>query len=148
MPHTFTNLLAHIVFSTKERLPLINTELRPHLHAYMGGIIRELNGTALIINGMADHTHLLVALPPTISMADAMRVLKSNSSRWVHETRGNKFGWQGGYGAFSVSESNVEPVSRYIAHQEEHHRKMTFQEELLTLLKRHKIEFDERFIWD
>jgi REP element-mobilizing transposase RayT len=147
MPHTFTNLLTHIVFSTKERVPVINAELRPQLHAYMGGIVRELQGTALIINGMADHVHLLVGLPPALSLSDALRVLKANSSRWLHETRRAPFNWQAGYGAFSVSQSNVLAVTEYIAHQEEHHRKMTFQEEFIALLRKHNIEFDERYIW-
>ena len=148
MPHTFTSLLAHIIFSTKERAPLIDAELRPQLHAYLGGIIRELNGTPLVINGVADHVHLLVALPPTISTSDAMRVLKTNSSRWIHETRRKPFGWQTGYGAFSVSKSNVIAVSQYIARQEEHHRKVSFKEEFLSFLKRHGLEFDERYIWE
>ena len=147
MPHTFTNLLAHIIFSTKERAPLIDAELRPKLHAYLGGIVRELNGTPLIINGTNDHVHLLVSMPPTISASDAMRVLKTNSSKWVHATRRKPFGWQTGYGAFSVSKSNVEAVGRYIADQEEHHRKISFKEEFISFLKKHEIEYDERFIW-
>jgi len=147
MPHTFTNLLAHIIFSTKERSPLIDAELRPNLHAYLGGIVRELNGTPLIINGTDDHVHLLVSLPPTISISDALRVLKTNSSKWVHDTRRKAFGWQAGYGAFSVSQSNVHSVTQYIASQEEHHRKVLFKEEFVSFLKKHGVEYDERFIW-
>ena len=148
MPHTFTNLLTHIVFSTKERAPLIDSDLKPKLHAYMGGIVRELKGTPLLINGTADHVHLFVALPPTVSTSDALRVLKTNSSRWVHDTRRKPFSWQAGYGAFSVSHSNAQAVTRYIAHQEEHHRKISFKEEFVIFLRRHAIEFDERFIWE
>ena|SRR5205085_9692227 len=147
MPHTFTSLLTHIIFSTKDRMPLINGELKPQLHAYMGGIIRELKGTALMINGTKDHVHLLVSLPPSLPLSDALRVLKANSSRWAHEVRRSPFSWQAGYGAFSVSQSSVPAVMEYIAHQEEHHRKMTFQEEFLTLLKKHGIEYDEQYIW-
>ena len=147
MPHAFTNLLAHVIFSTKERAPLIDAELRPKLHAYLGGIVRELDGTPLSVNGTDDHVHLLLSMPPTISTSDAMRVLKTNSSKWVHDARRKPFGWQAGYGAFSVSKSNVEAVSRYIAEQEEHHRKVSFKEEFVSFLKRHGVEYDERFIW-
>ncbi|HEX8890775.1 MAG TPA: IS200/IS605 family transposase [Pyrinomonadaceae bacterium] len=149
MAHTYTNLLTHIIFSTKDRTPLIDAELKPKLFSYMGGIIREMRGTALIINGITDHLHLLVGLPPTISMSEAMRVLKTNSSKWVHEMSKMRqtFGWQSGYGAFSVSQSNALAVSEYIAHQEEHHRRVSFQEEFVSFLKKHGIEYDERFIW-
>ena len=148
MPHNFTNLLTHIVFSTKERFPFIDAALRHDLHAYLGGIVRELKGTPLIVNGTADHVHLLAALPPTVSTSDALRVIKTNSSRWVHETRRKAFGWQSGYGAFSVSRSKVPSVTHYIAQQEEHHRKVSFKEEFITFLKRHGIDFDERYIWE
>lgn len=149
MAHTYTNLLTHIIFSTKDRAPLINAKLKPKLLGYMGGIVREMHGTALIINGTDDHVHLLIGLPPTLSLSEVMRVLKTNSSKWVHEKQnsGSAFGWQSGYGAFSVSQSNVLAVSEYIAHQEEHHRKTSFQKEFITLLKKHGIEYDERYIW-
>jgi REP element-mobilizing transposase RayT len=109
-----------------------------------------MDGKALAVNGTNDHVHLLIKLPPALSVAEAMRVLKTNSSRWVHEKddAGRDFGWQSGYGAFSVSHSNVESVIRYIANQEEHHRTLTFQEEYVAFLKKHEIEFDERYIWD
>lgn len=147
MPHTFTNLIAHVVFSTKDRLPLINADVQPKLHSYMGGILRELKATPLIINGIADHVHLLVGIPPAASVSDTLRVLKANSSRWLHETYGKPFAWQSGYGAFSVSQSNLDAVRRYIARQEEHHRRMSFKDEFIALLRRHNIEFDEAFIW-
>jgi putative transposase len=148
MPHTFTNLLTHVIFSTKERAPFIDDDLRPGLHAYMSGVVRELKGTPLIINGVADHVHLLVAMPPAISTSDAMRVLKTNSSRWVHDTRRKPFGWQAGYGAFSVSQSNAQTVTHYIANQEEHHRRVSFKDEFVSFLMKHGIEYDERFIWE
>ena len=123
--------------------------MKEDLHAYMGGIVRELGGKAILINGMPDHVHLLIYLPPTVALAEAVRVLKANSSRWVHEKwPGNsKFAWQRGYGAFSVSRTIVSDVERYIATQEEHHRKITFEEEFVAFLKRHGIEYDPRYLW-
>jgi REP element-mobilizing transposase RayT len=150
MAHTFTNLLTHVVFSTKRRIPQIDQELKPQLLAYIGGIVRELHGVAHLINGTADHVHLLVRLPATVALAHALRTIKTNSSRWVHEkwpTRSD-FAWQTGYGAFSVSQSNAETVLRYIANQEEHHRKVSFQQEMISYLRRNKIEYDERYIWE
>jgi putative transposase len=148
MAHTHTNLLTHVIFSTKDRMPLINSDVRPQLHSYMGGIVRELKGTALGINGTTDHGHLLVGLPPAIALSDAVRVVKTNSSRRMHEQVGvAKFGWQSGYGAISVSQSNAQAVLAYIAHQEEHHRKVSFKEEFIAFLKKHDIQYDERFLW-
>jgi putative transposase len=117
--------------------------------AYMGGIVRELKGIALNVNGAQDHSHLLVRLPASLSIAKAVEIVKTNSSRWIHEQRvlHQTFAWQSGYAAFSVSESQADDVSRYISNQEEHHRKFTFQEELLAFFKRCKIEYDERYIW-
>jgi putative transposase len=146
MPHTFTSLLTHVVFSTKDRAPLIKAEFRSHLHAYLGGIVREMQGTAFNINDTADHVHLLIALPTTIALSDVMRVLKTNSSRWVNEEKRTPFAWQAGYGAFSVSRSNARAVAEYIARQEEHHRRISFREEFIAFLRKHEIEFDERYI--
>ena len=146
MPHTFTNLLTHAIFGTKDRAPLIKAEFRPQLHAYLGGIVRELEGTAFAVNGTVDHVHLLISLPPSLALADAMRVLKTNSSRWVNEERRVPFAWQAGYSAFSVSRSNAKAVMDYIARQEEHHHKINFREEFITFLRRHEIEFDERYV--
>ncbi len=150
MAHSFANLLTHVIFSTKDRQPLIDDKLKPRLMAYLGGIVHELGGVALLINGPADHVHALVKLPHTFAVADAMRVIKTNSSRWVHETwpARRAFAWQAGYGAFSVSQSHVEAVRSYIAGQEEHHRRVTFQDEFLEFLRRHGIEYDERYIWE
>jgi putative transposase len=149
MPHTYSYLATHIVFSTKDRLPTITLEIKPKLWAYMNGVIGNLGGRTLAINGMADHVHLLVLLPPTIAMSEALRTLKANSSKWLHENWGEqrKFAWQSGYAAFSVSRSGVEDVVRYIDNQEEHHRKLSYQDELLALLNKHGIEYDERYIW-
>jgi REP-associated tyrosine transposase len=150
MAHTFTNLLVHVIFSTKDRSPSIDSEMKPQLLAYVGGIVRELKGKAYAINGTADHIHLLSNIPPTLALSDALRTIKTNSSRWVHDQGASHqaFGWQTGYGAFSVSRSNVPDVIRYINNQEEHHRKISFQEEFVAFLKKHGIEYDERYIWE
>ena len=150
MAHTFTHLVTHVVFGTKNRTASIGPEMRAPLHAYMGGIVKEMGGKPLIINGTQDHVHLLVALPATVAIADLIRVLKTNSSRWAHEKWPERhgFGWQQGYGAFSVSKSAMKDVEDYIANQEEHHRNVSFQEEFLALLKRHESPYDERYIWE
>jgi REP element-mobilizing transposase RayT len=143
MSHTAGNIVLHIIFSTKDRQPFITDDIRDDLFAYLGGIVREMHGTALIINGRADH----VRIRPIQAAAEIARVVKANSSRWAKEKWNLRFAWQTGYGAFSVSESNVVAVSKYIATQREHHRNHTFQDEYLAFLKKNKIEFDERYIW-
>lgn len=151
MSHSFTQLLTYIVFSTKNREPHIDAEIKPHVYAYMGGIVKkELGGIPLAINGTTDHIHLLLRLPPTVALADTLRTIKANSSRWVHErwTSRAAFKWQTGYGAFSVSQSNTASVSRYIARQEEHHRSASFQHEMISFLRKHGIDYDERHLWD
>jgi REP element-mobilizing transposase RayT len=129
-------------------MPLIPPDFKSQLHAYIGGIVRELGGKAYIINGTNDHVHLLVNLPPAVSLSDAIRVIKANSTRWMKEQkRASKFGWQPGYAAFSVSKSNVKAVAAYIERQEEHHRKISFHDEYVGFLKRHGVEFEERYLW-
>ena len=150
MPHSFACLHYHLIFSTKHRLPQITPDFAGRLYEYMGGIVRAENGCLLTSGGMPDHVHLLVSLPAKPSVADCLRIIKANASKWVHETFPDKhaFAWQEGYGAFSVSLSNDGNVERYIARQEEHHRRMTFQEEFLEFLKRHRVPYDEKYIWD
>jgi putative transposase len=149
MTRTFTNLLAHLVFSTKDREPLIVPELKPELYAYLGGLTQELKGKSYGINGTSDHVHMLISLPPVVSISKALSFIKSNSSGWVHDRWPRRsFAWQLGYGAFSVSKSNVPGVLKYVRSQEEHHRKITFKEEFIDFLRRHEIEYDERYIWD
>jgi putative transposase len=148
MSHTHTNLLTHVVFSTKERLPFITNEIKPELFAYMGGLVKELKGKPIIINGMSDHVHLLISLPPNVSVSEAMRFVKANSSKWVKEKFAKPFGWQKGYGAFSVSRSNVDAVVKYIQNQEKHHRKFDFKTEFIALLRKNDVEFDEQYLWD
>lgn len=150
MAHTHTNLLFHVVFSTKARAPLLDADLKPRLFAYMGGIIRELGGTALLINGPTDHVHILALLPAKLGLSEIVGKVKANSCGWVHGEFAAKrhFAWQTGYGAFSVSHSQKQTVLDYIAAQEEHHRKVPFKEELLALLKKHEIEYDEKYLWE
>ena len=147
MSHTYTNLLTHIVFSTKERLPLISPEIKLELFAYLGGLVKELKGKPIIINGMSDHVHILASLPPIISTAEAMRFIKANSSKWVTQKFGKPFEWQKGYGAFSVSRSNVDAVYKYIQNQEQHHQKFDFRTEFIGFLNKNDVEFDEQFLW-
>jgi len=146
--HTAGNILLHIIFSTRGRRPWIKPGFRTDLFAYLGGIVRAMGGIALIINGTTDHVHMLVRIRPAQSSAQIARVVKANSSRWVHENWDSKFAWQTGYGVFSVSESNVPAVTKYIAGQEEHHQKHSFQEEFLAFLKKNNVAYDERYIWD
>jgi len=150
MGHTYSNLLFHVVFSTKQRQPLIHDAFRERLYEYLSGIARNEFRGALSIGGTDNHIHGLVVLAPDIPIAEAMRKWKSLSSKWIHETFLNEadFGWQEGYGAFSVSPSNVPQVIQYIEGQVEHHKKMTFEEEFAALLKRHGIEYDPRHVWD
>jgi len=142
MPHSFASLLVHVVFSTKDRVSDLSPGLAARLFPYMAGIVRERKGVPLIINGPADHVHLLVYVPAKESIADLLRVVKTNSSRWVHEQfpERRRFGGQAGYAAFTVSASRAADVAGYIAAQQEHHRQVSFQEEFLSFLKKHGIE--------
>jgi len=149
MSRTFTNLLTHLVFSTKNREPIIAPDLKPELYAYLAGLTRELKGKAYGINGTSDHIHMLISLPPIVSISDALRFLKSNSSGWIHDKWRHRraFAWQLGYGAFSVSRSSVPVVLKYIGNQEAHHHKINFKEEFVEFLVKHGIDYDERYIW-
>jgi len=149
MPGTYTNLLYHIVFSTKERQPLITPDVKEELYRYIGGIIRAEGGKLLEIGGIEDHVHIVAKLKPAIAVSDALRLIKANSSKWTNEGKSKmRFAWQEGFGAFSVSESQVEPVAQYIRHQEEHHQVQTYREEFVSLLERHGVEYDPRYLWD
>ena len=140
----------HCVFSTKERRPLITPGLQERLWPYLGGIARQNEMKAIEIGGVADHVHILLSLPSTLSIAKAMQLIKGGSSKWVHESfpEHRLFGWQVKYGAFGVSVSLLDKTIQYIRNQAEHHRKMTFQEEFLALLKKHGIAYDERYLWE
>lgn len=140
----------HCVFSTKDRRPFITPALRERLWPFLGGIARQHNMKAIEIGGVEDHVHILLSLPSTMPIAKALQLIKGGSSKWVHETFPDQrlFQWQIKYGAFGVSVSQLENAMQYIKKQEVHHRKMSFQEEFLKLLKRHKIEYDERYLWE
>ena len=147
MPSTYTCLSYHIVFSTKKRAPLISDAVRERLYEYLGGVIRSGGDSLTEIGGVADHIHLLVKLKPTHTVADLLRVVKANSSKWVNEERltESRFGWEEGYSAFTVSQSRVEAVRDYLRRQEEHHRKASFREKLQTLCERRGVEFHPEY---
>jgi putative transposase len=148
MPSTHLSRHYHIVLSTKDRMPLLNSAWRERLHTYLGGIIRNLEGVPESIGGVADHIHLLVGLRATRPLADAVRDIKAVSSRWVHEEMSiAQFQWQDGYGAFTVGASQREQVRDYIARQEEHHRHKTFQEEYIEFFNRSGVDYDDRYLW-
>jgi putative transposase len=151
MPQSLTKLYVHIIFSTKNRSPLLEDEnIRNQMYAYLASILREFNCPALVIGGTVDHIHILCTLSKTTTLTDVIREIKRNSSKWI-KTKGtqyNDFYWQSGYGAFSVSYSNIPHARDYIINQQEHHKQTTFQDELRSFLKKHGIEFDERYIWD
>ena len=146
MPHTFSRNHVHVIFSTKDRRKTIPKELQPRLWAYLAGICKNYEMIALMVGGTQDHVHLLFHLPPKLALAKAVQLLKSNSSKWMSDQiRG--FSWQDGYGAFSVSSSNIESVTRYIQNQEAHHRKMGFDEEFQAILAKHGIEYDPKCLF-
>lgn len=150
MAGTYTKLYYHIVFSTKNRHSFITPAIEDELHKYIAGVIRGIGGSCVEINGMPDHVHILGILPPKIAISDALRDIKANSSKWIHETKPElaKFGWQDGYAAFTVSKSQVESVRMYIREQKQHHSQRDYKTELLGLLARHDVDYDERYIWD
>ncbi len=149
MPQSLASVHVHFVFSTKNREPWIPAEVADRLYPYLGGLARTVGCRLVRVGGMPDHIHLLVSLGREVALADAMRVLKANSSGWAHEAFPDlPFAWQAGYGAFAVSASHVERVVAYIDDQAEHHRNMTFQDEYRALLRRHGLEWDERYVWD
>ena len=150
MSSTFTNLLYHLVFSTKQRRELIKPPLREELYRYLGGIIRGEGGILLEIGGIADHVHLVAKFKADIAVADMLRKTKANSSKWANQRAAltGRFRWQAGYGAFSVSQSQLASLRKYVQTQEEHHKRVSFQEEFVRLLKKHGIEYDERYLWD
>ncbi len=149
MAHSYVCINVHYIFSTKRRQKIITSELQQRLWPYMAGIARENKMKALAIGGVEDHAHALLSLPSTLSIAQAIQLVKGGSSKWVSDTFEDlrDFAWQEGYGAFSVSISRVEDTISYIRNQREHHKKQTFKEEFVAILKRHGIKFDERYLW-
>jgi putative transposase len=148
MSHSFTNLLYHFIFSTKDRRPIITLDYQPRLYEYIGGIIRELGGISLGINGIEDHVHVVTKLRPDKALSDVLRVLKCNATGWMHDVfpTVDEFSWQRGYAAFSVSQAKLDQIRRYIAHQKEHHMTVSFRDEFIQFLKANEIEYDERYV--
>ena len=151
MPQSLAKILVHTVFSTKERRPFLrDAALRQELHHYLGGILKNVDCQPIIVGGVEDHVHLLASLSRTCAAAEVVKEVKRGSSLWVKERDATMqdFGWQNGYGIFSIGFSQIEDVRRYIAGQEQHHRKVSFQDEFRLLLKRYEIAYDERYVWD
>jgi REP element-mobilizing transposase RayT len=150
MPQSLAKVYLHVVFSTKNREPVLLDEWRDELYRVIGGTANNLGCQSLIVGGMPDHVHILFQLGRTITIADAVGKIKSTSSLWLNQTHGSltPFHWQSGYGAFSVSQSNVEAVRTYIQNQAQHHAKQSFQDELRDWLRRYEIEWDDRYVWD
>ena len=149
MGSTLTNLIIHVVFSTKNRDPVIDSRWEGELHAYLGGIVKNEGGIPLTVGGIEDHVHLVVKLKPTHALSDVLQKVKGGSSKWVNDRRflTCRFSWQEGYAAFSVSESLVHKVVEYVKNQRSHHENQTFQDEYRSLLKLHGVPFDERYLW-
>jgi putative transposase len=145
LSHSYAQNHVHLVFSTKNRLKIIPKKLQPRLWSYTAAICKNHDILAFAVGGMDDHIHILFRLPPTITLSRVVTLIKSNTSKWIKE-QGIRFSWQEGYGAFSVSSSNVSAVIKYIDNQEAHHRKMTFEQEFIALLKKHGVEFDPRYV--
>ncbi len=150
MSQSLAKNLLHLVFSTKDRCPLIAGTVREELHSYAGGILRNLDSPALLMNSVEDHIHILFNLHRTKALSDVVMELKRGTSKWMKEQgpEHSLFYWQAGFGAFSVSQSNVKSVEEYIAKQAEHHAKQSFQDEFRAFLRRHEVEFDEKYVWD
>jgi len=150
MPQSLASLPIHLIFSTKNRTPVLNDAIRDSLHAYLSGVLQNLNCPPVLINSMDDHVHILFELARTVTVSQAVENVKKSSSKWL-KTQGAEyatFAWQAGYAAFAVSKSNIPVVRDYIANQKEHHVKKSFQDEYRIFLKRHGVTFDERYIWD
>jgi putative transposase len=150
MPQSLSNVIVHIIFSTKNREPWLDSAIRSRMHSYLATICRDLDAEILCVGGVADHVHIVTTLPRTVSQAQLIEGIKKPSSKWIKtlDARYRGFSWQRGYAAFSVSESQLKTVVQYAQRQEEHHRNRTFQEEYRELLRLHAIEFDEQYVWD
>ena len=150
MPQSLSSILIHLIFSTKNREPVLTAEIDAELYPYIATILKAMKSPALIINGTPDHLHTLLSLSRVVTIADVVEEVKKESSKWI-KTKGSRFRdfhWQSGYGAFSIGQSQVPAVKRYIARQKEHHRRVTFQDEYRKFLKAYEIEYDDRYIWD
>jgi len=150
MPQSLANILLHLIFSTKNRAPLIPVEIESELHPYLASICRAHHCPSHEIGGADDHIHIVCSLARTVTVSSPLEEIKSSSSKWI-KTKGERyvgFSWQAGYGAFSIGQSQLDAVKTYIAGQREHHRRKTFQEEFREFLAKYRVEFDERYVWD
>ena len=149
MGSTLTNLAYHVIFSTKNREPLIVPRIRDELFRYMGGIVKGEGGILLQIGGIPDHVHMVIKLKPAHTLSEIMQKVKGGSSKWVNEQKrlSGRFAWQDGYGAFTVSESQIPAVIQYVREQEKHHRNRSFKDEFIRILERHGVEYDDRYLW-
>ncbi len=150
MPQSLARLHIHLIFSTKNRQPLLHDDVRDSLHRYQATVLQNLDCPPVLINSVADHVHILFELARTVAVANAVEQVKKTSSKWI-KTQGAefaRFAWQAGYGAFAVSQSNVTAVRQYIANQQRHHRKKSFEDEYRAFLQRHNVPFDENYVWD
>jgi putative transposase len=150
MPQSLSYLLVHVIFSTKDRSPLLNSDIRSELYPYMATVVRNAGCECYRIGGVEDHVHLAIRLSRTLAVSDLLTELKTSSNRWIKSTSPQlaTFSWQRGFGAFSVGPSDLEALLRYIDGQEEHHKKTSFQDEFRAFLKKYGVEFDERYVWD
>ena len=150
MPQSLSSILIHLIFSTKNREPSLSPEIDAELYPYIASIFKAMKSPALIIDGASDHLHTLFSLSRVVTIADLVEEVKTESSKWI-KTKGQEFRnfhWQNGYGAFSISQSQVSTVKRYIRRQKEHHRRVTFQDEYRRFLAAYEVEYDERYVWD
>ena len=148
MPQSLANILVHVIFSTKDRRPLIDDAIRPRLHGYMAGILKEIESPSIIINSVSDHVHILCNLSKNIPACKLVEEVKKSSSKWMKIEGVPAFTWQNGYAVFAVSQSNALTVRKYIENQPIHHRKTSFQEEFRRFLEKHHVQYDERYVWD
>ena len=150
MPQSLSKVIVHTIFSTKDREAWLGLDVRPRMHAYLATVCRDLGAEVVRVGGVADHVHIVTTLPRTVSQAQLIEQIKKVSSKWIKklDARYRGFFWQRGYGAFSVSPSQLEAVMQYVDTQQEHHRTRTFQEEYRELLHKHGLDFDERYVWD
>ena len=150
MPQSLSRVIVHIIFSTKDREPWLDREVQPRMHAYLATICRDLGADLACVGGVADHVHIVTTLPRTVSQAELIEQIKKTSSKWIKvlDTRYRGFFWQRGYGAFSVSQSQLDAVLQYLASQNEHHRTRSFKEEYRDFLRKHGTDFEERYVWD
>jgi putative transposase len=150
MANTFTQLIIHGVFAVKHRNAIIEKEWQHELFGYIGASLNKMGHTNLIVNGVADHVHILFGMKPTLALSDTMRDVKANASKWLNESEKlkHKFTWQDGYGGFSISRTHLDAVFNYIKTQEDHHRKVTFRSEYLDLLSKNELVFDEKWIFE